>query len=173
MVRCKWWPSINVILVFVFITACGSSAGGSNATSSSHSVISFPQFLQSVAGAHYSDYAHLSITKVQNEEAFEEMRVYILHLYSGVRVLSTYVFDGNAFDCVLTPSQPSGTFKSAAPLIAQTNVLAPSTCQDGSIPMERVTLERLVQFTTLQAFLGKSPDGGSLPPIPSPKQTGS
>src|SRR5258708_3160879 len=49
----------------------------------------------------------------------------------------------------------------------------PISCAVGTIPMERVTLERIVKFKTLHHFLSTGPDGqGFIPPLPENEQPG-
>lgn len=49
----------------------------------------------------------------------------------------------------------------------------PITCPNGTIPMERVTLERMVKFKTLHDFLSKGPNGHSSdPPLPENEKPG-
>jgi hypothetical protein len=167
---------ILLVLTLFTIEACGSdssSTGPSNL--SSGSPVPFTTFLQRVTQARYSDYTGLPTTKVQNAQAFEAMRSYILKLYADKQVTSSYLMNGQTFDCVISNSNPGnpptpstpGAFN---PTQEQSDVFITAPCQNGSIPMQRVTLEKLVQFPSLQAFLSKSPDGSSLPPIPSPTE---
>ena len=168
-----FWGMLVAVVLFL-VTACGTNSSTTGSSGSTNgTVVPFSTFIQNVSQAQYSDYAPRSTTKVQNEQAFEEMRTHILKLYDGVKVGSTYMANGQTFDCIV----PTGVAKSGPPQ----NVSAPSTsgtqqgqagtstqssCKNGTIPMQRVTLEQLVQFPTLQAFLAKSPGGSSAPPIP-------
>jgi hypothetical protein len=61
---------LATFVVFV-IVACGSPPSPSS-TNSPGSPVPFGMFLLNVSQAHYSDYAQLPTTKVQNEQAFEE-----------------------------------------------------------------------------------------------------
>ena len=171
--------SLCILATFTLfvIVACGSASsstgGGSNQGNTS---VPFTVFIQNVTNARYSDYAHLPTTKVQNEQAFEEMRAHILKLYDGVQVDSTYMSDGQYIDCIRSTTNASnppgpttiGTAASGNP--GGVGVSTASSCKAGTIPMQRLTLEKLVTYPTLQAFLSKSPDGGgSLPPTPIKK----
>ena len=40
-------------------------------------------------------------------------------------------------------------------------------CQDKTVPIGRTTLEQISRFPTLQAFLGKGPDGKGKAPVPA------
>jgi hypothetical protein len=155
---------ISATLLFLLTTCSTSSASGSsNLNNAPGSPVPFPTFLQNVARAHYDDYAHLSTTRVRDEPAFEEMRAYILKLYADIQVVNTYLVDGRSFDCVVPRVNPSSQPRTSE----FSKTVDQGTCQEGSIPMERVTLERLVRFPTVQAFLQKSPGGKEGPPSSS------
>jgi hypothetical protein len=175
MTQSKWCFSLIAVIVLCITAACGSvsSATGSSSTVSTSNVpVPFGKFLQGVSNARYSDYTQRTTTKVQNAQAFEEMRLYVLKLYTGVRVVSTYVANGQSFDCVVSTSKQGPPPASAPTQIAgstpigQSNAANSTACKPGTIPMQRITLDQLVQFATLQAFLTKSPGGSSLPPVP-------
>jgi neprosin-like protein len=157
--------------------------------------ITFDQFLSGIKAAKFADYARLPGAQVKDEQAFEEMRAHILRMYDGVKQVSSFVLDGQYADCITIDSQPSvrqrgltietaptgGTAAEKGGGVApgdgakdSSSVLTlgltdafgnPISCADGTIPMQRITLERLVTFKTLQDFFAKSPDGlGSVPP---------
>ena len=159
-----------------------SRSASASLSSSPQTFVSFSQFLTNVANAHYSDYTGLATTSVQNEQAFEAMRSYVLDTYAGVKQVNSFVLDGQYFDCITINSQPSvrhlnikqiaqppkasiatasgsSTQASGSPLtLGQKDAFGNSiSCKVGTIPMERITLEKMVQFPTLQAFLAKSP----------------
>src|SRR5438309_61227 len=71
--------------------------------------VSFSSFLKNTANAHYHDYtSQNSGTAVQSEQAFTQMRSYILDMYAGVKQVSSYVLDGQLyFDCITVSSQPT------------------------------------------------------------------
>lgn len=177
--KSRFWLGLLATLALFIIVACGSnsSTGGSNTTSSSSTLVPFDTFLQNVSHAQYSDYSSLPTAKVQDEQAFNQMRDYILKLYTGRQVANSYIVNGRSFDCLVNtsvskqanPPAPSGS-QGSANNSGQANTSTSSHCKTGTIPMERVTLERLVQFPTLQAFLGKGPGNSSAPPIPTPNQ---
>lgn len=168
------WFCFLATVVVLLLTACDSLSSSSGGTVSASTP--FSTFLQHVENARYSDYAQQKTTKVQNEQAFEEMRTYILTKYRGVQVTNTYINDGQTFDCVVqntklsTPpgaSNPPATSTSTRGTNQSNTLPGNSSCQEGTIPMERITLEKLVQFPTLQAFLSKGPGKSSAPPTGS------
>ena len=165
-----------------FANTSTSRSASASLSSSSQTFVSFSQFLTNVANARYSDYAGRAPASVQNEQAFGAMRSYILDTYAGVKQVSSFVLDGQYFDCITINSQSSvhhlnikqiaqppkvsiptasgsSTQASGSPLtLGQKDEFGNSiSCKDGTIPMERITLEKMVQFPTLQAFLAKSP----------------
>ena len=118
------------LTLFFSVSACGfasSSAGGVSLTNVSNSPLPFAAFLQQVKNAQYSDYARLSTTRVQNEQAFLEMRSYILKKYTGAQVASAVMnTDGQIFDCMLsTPG--SGAATVPTPAQAPTSIPESST----------------------------------------------
>lgn len=96
-----------------------------------------------------------------------DKRSYILDLYQGVKVDKSYVADGFHFDCIFTETQPSlrGGQKIATPPKVTslgstgggTGSWQETQCADGTIPMQRVTLERMAKFATVRDFLAKKP----------------
>ena len=168
---------LMILLAFALFTleACGSDSAKGSSNPTPGSPVPFTTFLQRVAQAHYSDYAGLPTTKVQNEQEFEAMRAYILMQYNGKMADSSYLMNGQTFDCIISNSHPGNpptpsTAGTSTSTVGQSSTSTTTPCKNGTIPMERITLEKLVQFPTLQAFLGKSPGGSSLPPIPSPTE---
>jgi hypothetical protein len=156
--------------------------------------ITFDMFLTSVKDATFEVYAHLPAAQVQEVQAFEEMRSYIQQMYAGVQPVSSFVSEGRYVDCITIASQPSvhqlglttidqppaalvptesgggqdpGEARDAPSLLTLglTDPFGhPIACADGTIPMQRLTLEQLVTFKTLQEFLAKAPDGQELAP---------
>lgn len=159
-----------------------------NQAGNSGSSADFTTFLQQVARARYTDYSMLPSTKVQNEQEFETMRSHILTLYAGKQIVSSFREpNGLYWDCaVVAPSHANpppfspqswgnGQTKNdpfinkAEPVttgpegtdheVLNNRPINSAGCQEGTYPWMRVTLERLVQFPTLQEFLsgGKGP----------------
>jgi hypothetical protein len=153
-------------LCLLFLAACGTSASASGAGVP----IPFTIFLESVKHAQYTNYRMLPTTKVKNQKAFEEMRSYILTRYQG-QVTSSYMASGMTFDCVqdvqyVHPQEPSDV-PGPSPIGSEGNAKVVKTplCPGGGAPLQRVMLEDLVQFHTLQDYLQvikKSP--GDIPP---------
>ena len=159
--------------------------------------VPFDQFIQEVAGADASELIARPSAKVTTTAAVEEMRQHILSLYQGVQVAHSYVLDSQTFDCVPIQQQPSvrilGLSKIAAapptsPLagvagegdqsiphkLSQLPVGKTEDdfgnslgCEANTIPMSRVTLERLSRFETLQKFFEKGPNGSGHPLEPA------
>jgi hypothetical protein len=157
------WGAVALLLL---MTSCGTpnnAAGPPGQASAAHqptpsaASVPFPEFLAEVKRASYRDYAGKPDTKVQSEPAFEEMRRYLLNRYGSARVGYSYALADATFDCIAT----DGAGPSAGP------VPPGSACPAGTVPVRRITLAELVRFSTLQSFLGKGPDGGGLPPVPS------
>jgi hypothetical protein len=116
----------------------------------------FDQFLRGLASATYADYAHRPGTRVRDAQTFEQMRTYLLDYYQGARAEATIVIADGVVDCLARPGTTSAS------------TVDPTGCPAGTVPVRRMTLDRLVRFSTLQGFLGKDPGGGgALPPVPS------
>ncbi|HZU02964.1 MAG TPA: hypothetical protein VFA10_25070 [Ktedonobacteraceae bacterium] len=104
MTTSKILLSLLATFVVFIIAACGFPSPP-NSTNSPGSPVPFDTFLQQVAQAKYSDYAQLPTTKVQNAQAFEEMRTYTLNLYAGKQAISTYTINGQIL--LPDPGSPS------------------------------------------------------------------
>lgn len=181
------WRTPLTVIAVVLTASCASSAdsagtgglrsGGSSATGTA---VSFDAFVASLSSARYQDYATGSGARVRDQAAFQEMRNYLQTMYQDTVVSHSYTdVGGGVFDCV---RQGRPTASAPAPAPATVPTTAPATvpsgaassaasgaagCPQGSVPTRRITLDDLVRFPTLQDFLGKSPGGGGLPPIPS------
>ena len=150
------------LLVLLAATACGVSDENaapaapvtSNATQPTPTggAEPLPEFLGEVRGARYGDYAGSPGAMVRDEPAFEQMRHYVLDRYGTEPVSRSYLLGDATFDCLGTAGKPPPD----------------SRCPPGTVPVRRVTLAELTRFPTLQSFLSKTPDGGSLPPVPPP-----
>jgi hypothetical protein len=150
------------LFVLLAMTSCGVPNGNAASPGPGVSGASQPApsagaepvagFLAGVRSARYADYAGKPGTQVASEPAFEEMRRYVLDRYGTAPVSRSYLLGGATFDCVGTASAPA----------------ADAGCPPGTAPVRRVTLAELARFPTLQAFLGKDPGGGGLPPVPPP-----
>jgi hypothetical protein len=105
--------------------------------------------------------------KVESQAAFDDMLHYFKNVYDGLDVTQTVTIEGEDFDCIPIKQQPSlrgdlsidtdvpvalasGTTTSST---KQTSALVhqgAQSCAAGSIPFQRIRLDRLVQYPTLQ-----------------------
>jgi hypothetical protein len=169
------------------MVAGGVVASPAFAAAPTSGFVTYDAFLANVAGAKYQTFAPASrASAVGSQQAFDEMRSYVLTMYQGVRVSHSYVADGNYFDCVDTKTQPTvralglTTLATAPPAVdrhtAATGTAAAQqgtgrtdaygnrmSCATGTIPMERISLERLTKFPTLRDFLAKRPGQSAAP----------
>lgn len=149
------------LLVLLVMTSCGRPGGtagspppgvsGASQPAPSEGAEPAARFLDGVRTARYADFAGRPGTRVASEQAFEEMRRYLLDRYGTAPVSRSYLLGGATFDCLGPASQPA----------------TDAPCPPGTAPVRRVSLDELTRFPTLQAFLGKDPGGGGLPPVPS------
>ena len=153
------------------------------AQSESDTFVSFDRFLSSTAAAVYNS---MTMPKVVNAAAFEEMRQHILKINEGMQVTHSFVVGSQTYDCMAIESQPAirllglkGVATPPAPIAppsgatgAHTSVLPASRvdrfgnaigCQDKTVPIGRTTLEQMTRFPTLQASLRRSPAGQGKP----------
>jgi hypothetical protein len=165
--------------------ATGRSADTAVA-STTKGFVPFDAFIAQVSGARYASYSAAGRTgAVAAAPAFEQMRSYILDTYRGVKVGHSYTFGGEYFDCVTVDSQPAVRAQSitsiatppavaAGPKVAAGREAASPlrqglkdaygnavSCAAGTIPMQRISLERVTKFGSLQDFLAKKPGGGT------------
>jgi hypothetical protein len=145
----------------------------------------FPEFVQGLAVADLPTYQARPESRVRDAKAFEQMRQHVLSLYRGVHVSHSFVLDAQAFDCVPIAEQPSVRLlglKAIAQAPPPSVPAAPESadpapgkaalpagrvdrfgnaihCENGTIPMRRVTLEELTRFNDLHEFFQKGPDG--------------
>src|SRR5208283_3988803 len=154
--------------------------------------VSFNGFLTNTASANSSQYVGQAGYQVQDRSTFESMQQYIQNIYQGVQVSHSFLLYGQYFDCIPIQQQPSyqllGLTSIAQPPPAlgstdEADTFSPqlgpgdeydqfgdsTTCESGTIPMRRITLDELSTFATLQDFFSKSPDGtGQLPGSSAP-----
>jgi hypothetical protein len=177
------WAMFGAAGALVIATTVGVPGSASAAPSS---FVSFDAFLKSTAQTSFAGLAALGQAgAVSSAQSFNAMRSYVLNLYQGVQVAHSYQADGSYFDCVTVASQPGaqavgGKVLAKAPTPSQVGLADESTaehaaspltlglkdafgnavsCGAGTIPMQRVSLDRLTKFATLDKFLAKSPDG--------------
>jgi hypothetical protein len=164
------------------IAACALDGASDRLTAATAgpAVEPFAQFLQDLATAPTAAYVGHPGAAVGSEAALEEMRQHLLKLYAGVAVEHSFALDGQVFDCVPVEQQPSvrllGLTAIAAPPPSpaaaprdQTPFGASSQCDDGTIPMRRITLAEMSRFKTLQDFFAKGPDGAGRAPVAMPQ----
>jgi len=150
--------------------------------------VSFPAFLSSVSSARYASLAARgAVGAVRSQAAFNQMRSYVLNLYQGVQVTHSYVDNGSYFDCMVTMTQPAVRMHHPTGLAtppplprvsARTGKAAPSllslgrkdaygnaiSCPQGTVPMQRLSLDRLMGFPTLRDFMAKGPARAGITP---------
>ncbi len=166
------WIAPLAIVALLLAVSCTQQAGPGDAGDMAgvYPAVPFGAFLTSVASASYRQYAGRPGARVRDQQAFDEMRSYLLARYHGARAVRSYTAAGIMFDCLAqngssvpppagAPSIHTGSSASGAPAAQK------GTCPDGSVPVRRTTLEELVRFPTLRQYLAKSPGGsGALPP---------
>jgi hypothetical protein len=176
--------AIGVVLGGAALTPAQANEPNSAAADTRPSFVSFLSFVSDVSKLDYRAAAKRGLTgAVRSEQSFLQMRSYVLDRYRNVKVTHSYIADGNYFDCVTLGSQPTVRDRRIAkiatpPPASKAIVKAPGTaravaspltlgkkdafgnaisCAAGTIPMQRVSMERLAKFPTLQAFLTKTP----------------
>src|ERR1051326_1102491 len=154
---------------------------------------SFSDFMDSVTSAKHEHYTEKKGNMVANEVEFNNMKEYLTKLYQGVEVLHSFMDEnGSIFDCIRLEHQPALKDSENVPKapdlpgIKSENAdkdnlmsahikppLSPNRkdkygntmfCPPGTIPFQRITLEMLTRFETLQHFFQKSPVGSGRPP---------
>ena len=163
------------------------------AQSSAKGIVPFEEFRNSIGGADFAVSLNARDARVTDRAAFEEMRQHLLGLYSGMEVRQSLLLEGDVFDCIPIEQQPSvrlggivriaeppvlpaagpaawnkGSIPQATQALEGQPILGKSAeCEDGTIPMRRVTLEEMTRFPSLRAYLSKSPDESAPETIPS------
>ncbi len=142
-----------------------ASAGVKLAARDGDGVMPLAQFVASVRAAQYRQYVSGSGASVADNAAFAEMKAYIVQRYENidVRRVRDYVTDsgGSVFDCLpqpdrtVSPPTPPGPPADVAPGTRMARQGPRLTCPDGTIPVQRITLETLVRFPTLGDFFHK------------------
>jgi hypothetical protein len=180
----------SVVLIAAMGLAVGaggwSPAHAQPAGSGAASFQSFDAFLSGVSGAQFQSRGGAAANSV----AFSQMRSYVLDMYRGVKVTNSYYDNNSYFDCVVTGTQPSvralGGAKLATPPALAAKPAGPTnknsiatqvaqgqkdafgqamSCGQGTIPMQRISLDRVTRFPTLAAFLAKGPARAGASPI--------
>ena len=134
----------------------------------------FGAFIAGVQAARPTAFVGQPGFAVESAAAFAEMRAHVLELYRGVTARNSFVGpDRQIVDCIpidqqpgLRPSErPRAGVSSDAPVAPKEDIppkgsrqdrtAKQTSCQTGTIPMRRLTLERMATFRTLAAFLSK------------------
>ena len=185
----KSFRDASVILVL----SLGAGGAAVHAQSPGHaSFLGLQEFLTTVATADAQPYLAAPASRVRTAADFEEMRRHILTMYEGITPAHSFVLDSHYVDCIPIEQQPSARLLGLKPILtAPTPPPRPAgeeettvsgtllrsplqlglkdefgnqvACDKGTIPMQRITLEELTRFETLQQFFQKEPGGGSLP----------
>jgi hypothetical protein len=123
---------------------------------------------------------------VEDQAAFEQMRAHLLSLYDGVHVNHSFESEGEAYDCIPIMEQPAVRLNgiteiATPPELAKVEGGNPDPndgpksalpfggvetdsygnhvgCEDGYIPMRRMTIEELTRFRTLANYMRKEPE---------------
>jgi hypothetical protein len=162
------------------ISGCGSeSASGSGAASGGAGATAQPlaTYAATLSTARYSDYAGRPGVGVRDEAAFEDMRQYLIQRYADAQAATSVVSNGIVFDCIrqagdtASPPPPAPPPSASAqgsqgPTASATQSVIP--CPAGSVPVRRITLDDLIRFPTLAAFLSKGPGAVGAPPTGTP-----
>jgi Neprosin len=144
---------------------------------------SFRAFIESIQSATHAAATAAAASKIENQDAFDEMRQHVLDLYQGVEARHSFLLEQQVVDCIPIDQQPAvrrfgGPVLAAPPLPegpplpdgplpgqlqpdAKDRFGNPTWCPAGTIPMRRVTLDEMSRFRNLREFLQKSPAGGS------------
>ena len=173
---------LSFAIALAAVLAASGTAGAQNVADR---FVPFSEFVQSVRSASAAQYVGALQSRIASAGDFEQMRQHIMSLYNGATVRHSFVLDANYFDCVPVLQQPGARalglqqIPSPPPDIpgdaaALTNGAEFATqfepgqkdrfgnsvpCERGTVPMMRVTLERMSKFRNLREFLQKGPDG--------------
>lgn len=170
------------------------------AVDGSQKLVPFQTFYSDVGSARYDDYAKKEGVKVRNTDEFEKMKAHVVSTYEGVKIKNSFMLGDDFIDCVDVNTQPSlrqkGKFialaKPPTPMIAREKLADKSQegqpvepmlskekkdvhgnvqyCEEGFIPMRRITLDGLVRYETLSDFFNKYGSAGEKGlPLPARK----
>jgi hypothetical protein len=138
----------------------------------SQGLVPFAQFMETLRTARAEEYLNLPHSAVLDENAFNEMRAYLLRYYDGVSPSGSFgdpsgsVFDsipveqqlslrGRCGSVAAPPNLPGNSPYAYTPSPSQ---VGNETCTPGTIPVRRLTLEDLSRFPTLGHFFRKAPN---------------
>jgi hypothetical protein len=172
---------VSPLLLWALSLPAGSTAMPGRAT-----FVSFAAFLQDTATAEATSYLGDPESKVVSTTEFEAMRGHVLSLYEGVQAVHSFIYNAQYVDCVPILQQPGarrlgltevprlpppalpplGTPTPTAPYppsplsLGQVDGFGNSiSCDNGTVPMRRITLKELSRFPTLKDFFRKVPMG--------------
>jgi hypothetical protein len=171
--------------------------GRLNAQPGPSQFVTFKEFLASTTAADSGEYLARPTSRVKAATELEQMRGHILIMYDRIEVSHSFLLHSQYFDCVPTERQPSvrllGLKSIAEPppmaATAQNRLSAgpaegadqvgsadevdefgnSARCEEGTVPMRRITLDELSRFATLQDFFKKTPDAEPRAPAPTHK----
>jgi len=106
MITNKLVPLIGLLALAVPCLGAAHFIDKRHHDSHNKSCISFPEFLDQVKNATFEDYAD---TKVESQEAFQDMKDHILGMYDGVCVeeVTSFVLEEEYGDCLKIEEQPT------------------------------------------------------------------
>jgi len=96
--RLGYW-AVSLIMA----TTAWSAAAGAQSRSS---FVAFQAFLGQTRTAQSADYLGRGRMRVRDDDAFQEMKRYVLDHYEGVRVTHSFIDSGHMVDCVPFDQQP-------------------------------------------------------------------
>src|SRR3954453_288916 len=155
----------------VSLVAVTAASGSVAAESAGPAFVPFDRFVGGLAAAGPEAYPGRAAPP---PGTFGEMRQYLLDRYQGVTSTHGYVLGGQTFDCIPVDQQPGlrgqGPRAAAAPPPApppgpanpeevpsgkaSTDDGGPG-CEEGTVPVRRLTLDELTRFPTLRQFFEK------------------
>jgi hypothetical protein len=156
---------LNVAIAAVF-----AAIAWSQASPRPEKLEPFRTFLANAKAARASAFVGQPGFAVESPAAFAEMKAHVLDFYRGVTARNSFIgSDGQIVDCIpidrqpgLQPGRPRATVSEDIPRHvvsvsgSQRDRLGNEMfCQPGTVPIVRLTLERLAKFRTLAAFLAK------------------
>lgn len=175
-----------MLAAIALVTAATAALPATAQAAAGSSFVTFREFLGDMAQTRYSSaVANGRAGVAAGPQAFDQMRWYAMDMYRGVEVTHSYLVDEGYFDCVTVESQPSLRGKDGKQLPTPPEPSAsdakpdPSakaadspltlglrdafgnavSCAAGTIPMQRISLDRMTRFATVQEFLAKKPGG--------------
>lgn len=162
------------------------------AASAATAIQPFSEFVKSLSATSADALAARPEAAIESKAAAADMRQHLLTLYHGVSVDHSFAQTEQVFDCVPVNQQPAmqlqaltevanpppqspavalKTSSPAAPSAKSAGTAAQSEsehCEQGTIPMRRVTLDEMARFPNLQAFFAKGPNDAGHPQLGKP-----